>query len=58
VNEIAAAKNKWEKAQLELYAQFLKYSRDTGRLRPFVLCKEVHDFLYIGGIETNQTVNG
>jgi thiamine pyrophosphate-dependent acetolactate synthase large subunit-like protein len=58
VREIAAAKSSWEKAQMELYAQFLKYSRDTNRLHPFVLCKEVHDFLYKGDIDPKQTVTG
>jgi len=56
--EIAAARTKWEKAQLELYVQFLKYSRDTNALHPFVLCKEVHDFLYKGDIDPKQTVTG
>ena len=58
VREIAAARSKWEKAQMDLYAQFLKYSRDTNRLHPFVLCKEVHDFLYKGDIDPKQTVTG
>ena len=58
VREIAAARNKWENAQLELYRQFLKYSRDTSALHPFVLCKEVHDFLYQGDIDPKQTVTG
>jgi acetolactate synthase-1/2/3 large subunit len=58
VREIAAARNKWEKTQVELYAQFLKYSRDTDSLHPFVLCKEVHDFLYKGEIDPKQTVTG
>ena len=58
VREIAAARRKWEKTQLELHAQFLKYSRDTNALHPFVLCKEVHDFLYKGTIDAKQTVTG
>lgn len=58
VREIAAARNKWENTQLELYDQFLKYSRDTNALHPFVLCKEVHDFLYKGEIDPKQTVTG
>jgi len=58
VREIAAARSKWEESQMELYAQFLKYSRDTNALHPFVLCKEVHDFLYKGDIDPNQTVTG
>jgi thiamine pyrophosphate-dependent acetolactate synthase large subunit-like protein len=58
VSEIAAAKSKWERAQMKLHAKFLKYSRDTNRLHPFVLCKEVHDFLYKGDIDPKQTVTG
>jgi thiamine pyrophosphate-dependent acetolactate synthase large subunit-like protein len=58
VGEIAAAKSRWERAQMELHAQFLKYSRDTNTLHPFVLCKEVHDFLYKGEIDPKQTVTG
>ena len=58
VNEIAAARRKWEQAQLELHTRFLKYSRDTNALHPFVLCKEVHDFLYKGAIDPKQTVTG
>lgn len=57
-DEIAAARNRWENIQLELYSQFLKYSRDTNALHPFVLCKEVHDFLYKGEIDPKQTVTG
>jgi thiamine pyrophosphate-dependent acetolactate synthase large subunit-like protein len=58
VREIASARSKWEKAQLELYQQTLQYSRDTGSLHPLVLCKEVHDFLYKGDIDPRQTVTG
>jgi len=58
VREIAAAKQKWEKEQLALYGTMLKYSRDTNALHPFVLCKEVHDFLYKGAIDPKQTVTG
>jgi len=56
--EIAAARNKWENTQLDLYAKFLKYSLETNALHPFVLCKEVHDFLYQGDIDPRQTVTG
>jgi thiamine pyrophosphate-dependent acetolactate synthase large subunit-like protein len=58
IGEVAAARSKWEKTQMELLAQFLKYSRDTNTLHPFVLCKEVHDFLYQGAIDPKQTVVG
>jgi len=57
-HEIESARNQWENAQLELYSRFLKYSRDTNALHPFVLCKEVHDFLYKGDIDPKQTVTG
>jgi thiamine pyrophosphate-dependent acetolactate synthase large subunit-like protein len=58
IGEIAASRQKWEQSQLELYAQFLKYTRATNALHPFVLCKEVHDFLYRGDIDPKQTVTG
>jgi thiamine pyrophosphate-dependent acetolactate synthase large subunit-like protein len=58
VSEIGAARRQWENTQLGLHAQFLKYSRDTNALHPFVLCKEVHDFLYQGDIDPKQTVTG
>ncbi len=58
VREIAAAKQKWEKEQLALYNTMLKYTRDTNSLHPFILCKEVHDFLYKGDIDPKQTVTG
>ncbi len=58
VSEIAAARSRSEQAQLQLHAQFLKYCRDTNALHPFVLCKEVHDFLYKGEIDPKQTVTG
>ncbi len=58
IREIAAAKHKWEKEQLALCDQMLKYSRQTNSLHPFVLCKEVHDFLYQGEIDPKQTVTG
>ena len=56
VNEVAAAKQKWENAQLAMNETYLKYSHDTNTLHPFVLCKEVHDFLYKGAIDPKQTV--
>jgi thiamine pyrophosphate-dependent acetolactate synthase large subunit-like protein len=56
VNELAAAKQEWDRAQTRLYEQFLKYTRDSNTLHPFVLCKEVHDFLYKGRIDPQQTL--
>jgi acetolactate synthase I/II/III large subunit len=58
ISEINAAREKWHKGQLAVYDQMLKYSRDTNMLHPFVLCKEVHDFLYKGDIDPKQTVAG
>ena len=58
VDEVAADRQKREQANLELNEKFLKYSRDTNSLHPFVLCKEVHDFLYKGDIDPKQTVTG
>jgi thiamine pyrophosphate-dependent acetolactate synthase large subunit-like protein len=58
IDEIAADKQKREKANLDLNEKYLKYSRDTNALHPFVLCKEVHDFLYKGNIDPKQTVTG
>jgi acetolactate synthase-1/2/3 large subunit len=56
VAEIAAARQKHEKTELDNVAKGLKYTRDTGRLHPLVMCKEVHDFLYKGDIDPKQTV--
>jgi thiamine pyrophosphate-dependent acetolactate synthase large subunit-like protein len=58
VDEVAADRQKREQANLELYGQFLKYTRDTNTLHPFVLLKEVHDFLYKGDIDPKQTLTG
>ena len=58
VDEVAADRRKREEANLELYGQFLKYTRDTNTLHPFVLLKEVHDFLYKGDIDPKQTLTG
>ena len=58
VDEVAGSKKAWEAKNLEMYGTFLKYSQDTNSLHPFVLCKEVHDFLYTGDIDPKQTVTG
>ena len=58
IDEVAADKQKREQANLELNEKYLKYSRDTNTLHPFVLCKEVHDFLYKGDIDPKQTLTG
>jgi len=56
VQEIAAARQKHEKTELDNCAKGLQYSRETGKLHPLVMCKEVHDFLYKGDIDPKQTV--
>lgn len=56
VQELAVARRNWDAEQAERYSRFLKYTRDTHTLHPFVLCKEVHDFLYHGRIDPRQTL--
>ena len=58
IDEVAADRKKWELSNLELHDRYLKYCRDTQSLHPFVLCKEVHDFLYKGDIDPKQTLTG
>lgn len=58
VNELAAAKQKFEKTNLDHYALGLKHSAATNHVHPAVMAKEVHDFLYKGDIDPKQTVTG
>jgi thiamine pyrophosphate-dependent acetolactate synthase large subunit-like protein len=58
VNELAAARQKFERTNLDHYALGLKHSQATGHLHPAVMAKEVHDFLYKGDIDPKQTVTG
>jgi thiamine pyrophosphate-dependent acetolactate synthase large subunit-like protein len=58
VDEIAAAKQKYEKTILAQVELGVKYSQQTGHLHPAVIGKEVHDFLYKGKIDPKQTVTG
>ncbi len=58
VNELAAARQKYEKKIEAEYALGLKYSKDTNHLHPAVIGKEVHDFLYKGDVDPKQTVTG
>jgi len=58
VNELAAARKKFDDSLTDLYGLGLKYSRATDRLHPAVICKEVHDVLYKGDIDPKQTVTG
>ncbi len=58
VTEIAAARQKFEKKNLDEYALCLKHSEATNTLHPAVLSKELADFLYRGSIDPKQTVLG
>ena|SRR5579884_1193547 len=58
VNELAAAREKWNKKINDEYALGLKYSQTSGYLHPAVIGKEVHDFLYKGDIDPKATVTG
>jgi len=58
VNEIAAARQKFEKKNLDDYALGVKHSNATDHIHPAVMAKEVHDFLYKGNIDPKQTVTG
>lgn len=58
VNELAAARQKFEKTNLDHYALGLKHSEATGHIHPAVMAKEVHDLLYKGDIDPKQTVTG
>jgi thiamine pyrophosphate-dependent acetolactate synthase large subunit-like protein len=58
VDEIAGARQKWEKKNLDDYALGLKHSQATDHIHPAVMAKEVHDFLYKGNIDPKQTVTG
>jgi thiamine pyrophosphate-dependent acetolactate synthase large subunit-like protein len=58
VNELAAARKKFEDTNLQHYELGLKHSTATDHLHPAVMAKEVHDFLYKGDIDPKQTVTG
>jgi thiamine pyrophosphate-dependent acetolactate synthase large subunit-like protein len=58
VNELAAARKKFEDTNLDHYQLGLKHSAATDHLHPAVMAKEVHDFLYKGDIDPKQTVTG
>jgi acetolactate synthase-1/2/3 large subunit len=57
-NELAAARQKFEKTNLDHYQLGLKHSQATGHVHPAVMAKEVHDLLYKGDIDPKQTVTG
>jgi acetolactate synthase I/II/III large subunit len=58
VSELAAARDKFEKKNLDDYALGLKHSQATNHIHPAVMAKEVHDLLYKGDIDPKQTVAG
>ncbi len=58
VGELAAARQAFEKQNLDVYELGLKYSRDTNTIHPAVMSKEAYDFLYKGDIDPKQTVSG
>jgi thiamine pyrophosphate-dependent acetolactate synthase large subunit-like protein len=58
VTELAAARQKYEKTNLDHYVLGLKHSQATGHVHPAVMAKEVHDLLYKGDIDPKQTVTG
>jgi len=58
VDELAAARQAYDKQNLDHYALGLKHSAATDHLHPAVMAKEVHDFLYKGDIDPKQTVTG
>ena len=58
VNELAAARKKFEDVNLAHYALGVKHSAATDHIHPAVMAKEVHDFLYKGDIDPKQTVTG
>ncbi len=58
VNELAGARQKFEKMLDGQHELGVKYSKDTNHLHPAALCKEVHDFFYKGDIDPKQTVIG
>ena len=58
VDEIAAARKKFEDKHLADYELGVKYSKETNHVHPAVMCKEVHDFFYKGDIDPKQTISG
>lgn len=58
VSELATARATFEKQHLDVYALGVKYSQETNTIHPAVMAKEVHDFLYKGSIDPEQTVTG
>src|SRR3984957_4881599 len=58
VNELASARQAFEKTNLDHYALGLKHSLATNHVHPAVMAKEVHDFLYKGDMDQKAVVAG
>jgi thiamine pyrophosphate-dependent acetolactate synthase large subunit-like protein len=58
VNEIAAARQKFEKQLEDTYALGLKHSQSTNTIHPAVMSQEVHNFLYKGSIDPKSVLTG
>jgi len=60
VNEVHAARKKYEDNLEATYKLGLKYSTDTGFLHPAVIGKEIREFFFLGknGIDPKQTIWG
>jgi thiamine pyrophosphate-dependent acetolactate synthase large subunit-like protein len=60
VNEVHAARKKYEDNLEATYQLGLKYSASTGFLHPAVIGKEIRELMYVGknGIDPKQTVYG
>ena len=58
IDEVAAARQKYEKTLQTNYELGLKHSQATNTVHQEVLCKEVHDFLYKGDLDPKLTVTG
>jgi thiamine pyrophosphate-dependent acetolactate synthase large subunit-like protein len=55
--EIAAALAAHNQELDDLHGRCLKYSRDTNRIHPAVMGRELYDFFYKGKIDPRQTLN-
>jgi thiamine pyrophosphate-dependent acetolactate synthase large subunit-like protein len=58
VDELAGARQAFEKTNLDHYALGLKHSLATNHVHPAVMAKEVHDFLYQGDMDPKAVVSG
>ncbi len=58
VAELAAAKQKYWDTSMDYYKTGLKYSQNTNSIHPYVMAKEIHDFLYEGAIDPKLTLVG